>query len=182
MEKVVYHIQALGPADLRWWRFRRTARVMADLNALAAVVSSTPRMLTAKRVRQQLKLGPLTIFVAVEAAGGRLIGMASHVVSVQLLEGKAWLEDVAVLKEYLGAGIGKMLTIAVALYARQLGINKLDLTSKEERDAAHLLYEGLGWETRQSWLARLNPAAFDRAMARRDPRKYRLTRIALPKH
>jgi predicted GNAT family acetyltransferase len=81
------------------------------------------------------------------------------VISPQLVPDKGWLEDVVVLTTRQGRGIGRQLTQRVIAYARSRQIAKLDLTSSNNRQGAHHLYEGLGWVDRDSRLMRLDPTA-----------------------
>lgn len=56
------------------------------------------------------------------------------------------LEDVFVLEDYRGQGIGKELVKAVIAKAKELGCYKLIATSRFARERVHRLYENLGFQ------------------------------------
>ncbi len=57
----------------------------------------------------------------------------------------AVVEDVAVIAEYQGKGIGKMMMETAMQIAKQKSCYKLTLSSNLRREAAHAFYESLGF-------------------------------------
>lgn len=57
----------------------------------------------------------------------------------------AIVEDVAVIAEYQGKGIGKKMMEFAMLIAKEKGCYKLTLSSNLRREAAHAFYESLGF-------------------------------------
>lgn len=68
---------------------------------------------------------------------------------------KAWIEDVVVDSEMRGKGIAEKLIQAAINFAGKEGIQKVDLTSSIERQAAHALYKKMGFEERATTVFRL---------------------------
>ena len=69
---------------------------------------------------------------------------------------RAWIEDVVVDAAATRQGAGTALTREALRIARERGARTVDLTSRPSREAAGRLYEGLGFERRESRLYRLN--------------------------
>jgi len=59
---------------------------------------------------------------------------------------KAWIEDVVIDETARGKGYGKKIVEHVINFVRNLGVNKLSLTSNPSRIAANNLYKTLGFE------------------------------------
>lgn len=57
----------------------------------------------------------------------------------------AWLEDVFVLEEARGEGVGRLLTEAAIQRATKRGCGRIQLESNEGNEAAIALYESLGF-------------------------------------
>lgn len=86
------------------------------------------------------------IYVAREA--GRVIGMASTLYTVSTAEGgkAAWLEDMVVLPECRGRGVGAALLAHVVVSAREAGALRLTLLSDEDNAGAHAVYAAEGFQ------------------------------------
>lgn len=68
---------------------------------------------------------------------------------------KAWIEDVVVDKSVRGLGIGKELIRYAVMYSKDIGIEKINLTSSPERIAANKMYKKLGFIKRDTNVYRL---------------------------
>lgn len=88
------------------------------------------------------------LFIAED--NGRIEGTLTLVIYPTPLTRKAWIEDVVTDNEARGKGIGKLLVDAALTYARKLGIEKVDLTSSNDRTAAHGLYLKMGFDKRNT--------------------------------
>ncbi len=66
-----------------------------------------------------------------------------------------WIEDVVVDQKYRGVGIGKALILNAIEMAQKLGGHYIDLTSRTSRIEANHLYQGLGFEKRETNVYRL---------------------------
>ena len=65
------------------------------------------------------------------------------------------IEDVVVAEGYRGHGIGREITKRLITEARELELQRVDLTSHPTREAANKLYAALGFVKRDTNLYRL---------------------------
>lgn len=86
------------------------------------------------------------IYVAREA--GRVIGMVSTLYTISTAEGgkAAWLEDMVVLPERRGKGVGAALLAHAVVRAREEGALRLTLLSDEDNALAHAVYAAEGFQ------------------------------------
>lgn len=86
------------------------------------------------------------LYVARE--GGRVVGMVSTLYTISTAEGgkAAWLEDMVVLPECRGRGIGAALLAYAVVGAREEGCLRLTLLSDEDNDQAHAVYAAEGFQ------------------------------------
>jgi GNAT superfamily N-acetyltransferase len=86
------------------------------------------------------------IYVAREA--GRVVGMVSTLYTVSTAEGgkSAWLEDMVVLPECRGRGVGAQLLEHAVVGAREAGVRRLTLLSDEDNALAHAVYAAEGFQ------------------------------------
>ena len=119
------------------------APAQAALEAAAAALIAEPR------------LG--RIFVA--ESGGRIVGVAAMSWSFSLEHGgrAAWLDELYVVPEQRGSGIGTMLLEAARATARAGGALAMDLEVEAGHERVSSLYErhGFSRHRRQRWFARL---------------------------
>jgi ribosomal protein S18 acetylase RimI-like enzyme len=81
---------------------------------------------------------------------GRIIGMLTLVIFPIPTGVRAWIEDVVTDEAARGQGAGTALTLEAVRLAGEAGVRTVDLTSRPSRVAAGRLYEGLGFEQRDS--------------------------------
>jgi ribosomal protein S18 acetylase RimI-like enzyme len=86
---------------------------------------------------------------------GKIVGMLTLVMFPIPTGLRAWIEDVVVDHSVQGKGIGTALMREAIRLARRKGARTVDLTSRPSREAAHSLYEGLGFRIRDSRVYRL---------------------------
>ena len=96
-----------------------------------------------------------TRLLAAEDAG-EVVGMLSLVVYDVPSGRKAWIEDVVVDAAARGCGIGEALVRDALLLARSEGATCLLLTSRPSRQAAHRLYEKMGFAKYDTDLFRID--------------------------
>ena len=63
---------------------------------------------------------------------------------------RAWIEDVVVDGAARGRGVGEQLNEDAMRRAAEAGATTVDLTSRPSREAAHRLYQRLGFEKRET--------------------------------
>ena len=86
------------------------------------------------------------IYVARE--GARVVGMVSTLYTISTAEGgmAAWLEDLVVLPECRGRGIGPALLSYAIGAARDAGALRMTLLSDEDNALAHAVYAAEGFQ------------------------------------
>lgn len=77
----------------------------------------------------------------------RVIGMVSILFTISTAEGgkAAWLEDMVVLPECRGRGVGAALLAHAVVAAREAGALRITLLSDEDNDLAHAVYAAEGF-------------------------------------
>lgn len=95
-----------------------------------------------------IKSESITLFIA--KYDGKIVGTLTLAIYPTPLTLKAWIEDVVTDNAIRGKGIGKLLIEAALEYAKKSGIEKVDLTSSNDRIAAHGLYKKTGFEKRDT--------------------------------
>jgi ribosomal protein S18 acetylase RimI-like enzyme len=103
-----------------------------------------------------------TVLLARQAGGGapgRIVGMLTLVIFPIPTGVRAWIEDVVTDEAARGQGAGTALTLEALRLAREAGVRTVDLTSRPARVAAGRLYEGLGFERRDSRVYRFTIGA-----------------------
>lgn len=81
---------------------------------------------------------------------GEIIGSAT-LATFQTPTGiHGWIEDVVVDRSARRQGVGRALTQACLDKARDLGLKEVNLTSRPSRVAANQLYQGMGFERRET--------------------------------
>lgn len=96
------------------------------------------------RINGLIADGSLAFYTA--WADGILVGMTSIIPCRTSLSDKLWIEDVAVLNEYRGHGIGRgLLGFAMNDAMERFGGGTFWLTSRPSRTAARKMYESMGF-------------------------------------
>ena len=89
-----------------------------------------------------------------QSNGGAIVGaltLATFRVPTAL---RAWIEDVVVDSTVRGRGVGEALTRNALRMALERGARTVDLTSRRSREAAHRLYEKIGFVPRDTTVYR----------------------------
>jgi len=92
--------------------------------------------------------GGATVFVA--RVDGRIVGSLTLVMYRIATGLKAWIEDVVVDEAARGHGVGEALNLAALDLARERGAKAVSLTSRPSREAAHRLYQRIGFSSRDT--------------------------------
>jgi ribosomal protein S18 acetylase RimI-like enzyme len=99
-----------------------------------------------------------TVLIARDlSAGGRIIGTLTLVLFRIPTAVRAWIEDVVVDGDARGLGVGEALVTAAVNLGKQRGAKTIDLTSRQSRQAAHRLYEKVGFQVRDTSVYRYVP-------------------------
>jgi GNAT superfamily N-acetyltransferase len=107
-----------------------------------------PDAVRQKRALEMILGDPSVGRIYVAREGGRVVGMVSTLYTVSTAEGgkAAWLEDMVVLHEYRGRGIGAALLAHAVVGAREEGCLRLTLLSDEDNAQAHSVYAAEGFQ------------------------------------
>ncbi len=123
------------------------------VNALLPQLSSRPTPLTRAELDAVARSEATTLFVARD--DGAVVGMLTLAAFTIPTGVRAWIEDVVVDERARGRGVGEALVAAAIESAGARGARTVDLTSRRNREAAHRLYEKMGFETRDTSVYRL---------------------------
>ena len=92
-----------------------------------------------------------TLLLAKDSSnGGQIVGTLTLVVFRIPTALRAWIEDVVVDASARGRGVGEALTEEALRIAQSRGARTIDLTSRRSREAAHRLYEKVGFALRDT--------------------------------
>jgi ribosomal protein S18 acetylase RimI-like enzyme len=124
-----------------------TESALPDFDALMKELKRDPsdvKPIALPNVEEMLTSPGTTLLVAKD--GERIVGMATLSLYPKLEKRAGTVDDVVVLAEYRGQGIGEKLMRAVLEEAKAQGAASLYLTSHASRAAAHKLYEKVGFK------------------------------------
>jgi ribosomal protein S18 acetylase RimI-like enzyme len=131
------------------------ARVTEVDELLAAAVARLVPQLSPKR--QPAGLPELAELVAspgtdliVARDGAAVLGMLTLVLYRVPTGLRAWIHDVVVDEAARGRGVGEALTREALSLAESAGAISVELTTRQEREAANRLYRRLGFEQRET--------------------------------
>jgi len=123
-----------------------STRNYADiLQLLTALYGDLPTSPTLGQVDETLEKNYLAV---AQNDVGAIVGMATLVVYRQFAKVIAVVEDVVVMPEDRGKGIGRALMEAIQRTAFSQGAKAVDLVTDHHRTEAAALYEKLGFERR----------------------------------
>jgi ribosomal protein S18 acetylase RimI-like enzyme len=92
-----------------------------------------------------------TVLLAKDSSnGGQIVGCLTLVIFRIPTALRAWIEDVVVDESARGRGVGEALTQEAVRIAQSRGARTIDLTSRRSREAAHRLYEKVGFAVRDT--------------------------------
>jgi len=124
---------------------RVEAQEFVQLKALMSVLTSNSN-LTPDVLQQTIDSGVL----CVAEEDDKLVGCATLCPYVSPTGRKASIEDVVVLPEYQGKGVGKSMVEFLLNAAREWAPLQLQLTSRPARVAANALYQRVGFKRKET--------------------------------
>jgi ribosomal protein S18 acetylase RimI-like enzyme len=132
-----------------------TPELTAALARLLAQLNPSLPAPTMERLRRIVDDPAVTLLVATE--GHEIIGTSTVVVYSTPFWIKARLDEVVVDRSARGVGVGEALVHACLKIGRERGAQVAELQSarRPEREAAHRLYERLGFKRRESDVFRI---------------------------
>lgn len=88
--------------------------------------------------------------------GFAIVGTITLVYIPQITGNKGYFEDLVVDERYRGKGWGKKLVEYAIRHAKELGIERLELKSETNRVHANLLYQKLGFISKEATVYQMN--------------------------
>ena len=129
---------------------RIRAAVAGDAPAIAALLTELGYPASAAEIPGRLAAvaaAPGETFVAEDAAGVLGVGSVTRLSLLHRAEPAALLSALVVRRDQRGQGVGRLLVEAAERHAAEWGCRTLELTSRDDRLAAHRFYLGLGFES-----------------------------------
>ena len=123
-----------------------TAQLLHDFNTEFDDPSPGPRAL-ARRLRQLMAAGEITALLAGAGPDGVAVLRFRPALWSQALD--CYLEELYVVPDQRGHGLGRQLMEAAIDVAREAGAGAMHLGTSEDDVAARALYEGLGFSNRE---------------------------------
>lgn len=133
--------------------------VISDINRLLGQLSDRSKECGRESLKKIIRQPEAIIMVAIDGItifDSPIIGMASIYFRETLTRKVGVIEDVVVDKKYRGKGIGRKLVELLIDEAKKRGVNCVELTSRLEREIAHLMYEEIGFKKPETIFYRLD--------------------------
>ncbi len=127
--------------------------LLPSLNKLLFQLDPEALPLTAEKLKRIIADPNTHLLLAYR--GEALVGMTMLIMINTLSLSKAQIEDVVVDSDFRGLGIGEKLTDQAIKIAVRRQAQLIDLTSNPTRQAAHRLYEKMGFTLRDTNVFRL---------------------------
>jgi ribosomal protein S18 acetylase RimI-like enzyme len=121
-------------------------RLLHDFNAEYDEFTPGPEALE-RRMRELLEAGEITVLLAGDPPEGFALMRFRPALVTETLE--CYLQELYVVPDRRGNGIGRALMEAAMATARERGANYMDLGTGEDDIAARGLYESLGFSNRE---------------------------------
>lgn len=129
-------------------------KTVDELNALVLQLSSRGYQMPLEYF--QKVIGSTNIHVFGLYDGPAIVGTITLVHVPQIVGNKGYVEDLVVDESYRGKGWGKKLVEHAIAYAKGLGIERLELKSETNRVHANLLYQKLGFVSKEAAVYQMN--------------------------
>jgi GNAT superfamily N-acetyltransferase len=128
-------------------------KVVGELNSLLSQLSKTGRQVTEDDLTGLI--GTMTELL-VAKDNDRIVGSVTVAYVPQMGRVKAWIDDLVVDQSYRGQGIARNLMEMSIDQAKKHKCQNLNLTSGDDRSAAHGFYESMGFRKRETRVFRLD--------------------------
>jgi GNAT superfamily N-acetyltransferase len=128
-------------------------KVADELNSLLGQLSKTGRRVSVSDLTSLI--GTMTELL-VAKDNNQIIGTVTVAYVPQMGRVKAWIDDLVVDETYRGQGIARHLMEMSIDQAKKRNCQNLNLTSGDDRSAAHGFYESMGFKKRETRVFRLD--------------------------
>ena len=130
-------------------------KALADINKLLVQLRESPDEHDASHADLEAVVGDANAVLMTVQDEGRIVGMGTLYILQKLGKRVAHIEDVIVLDEYRGQGLGQKLVEAIIEAAKLKNIRTLSLTSRPARAAANKLYQKVGFTLKETNVYRM---------------------------
>ena len=128
-----------------------TEEVVDAFSRLIPQLSTTASAPDRELIAEIISAPSNTVLLARDRSdGARIVGTLTLVMFHIPTALRAWIEDVVVDSSVRGRGVGEALTEEAVRIAQARGARTIDLTSRRSRQAAHRLYEKVGFAVRDT--------------------------------
>ena len=128
--------------------------LLAAVRSLVAQLSKSAAV-PSRRDLSELLASPASRLLIARDEDEQALGMLTLVLFRIPTGVRAWIEDVVVLDNARGRGVGRLLVRRSIEIARDGGARTVDLTSRPDREAANALYVREGFKLRESNVYRI---------------------------
>jgi ribosomal protein S18 acetylase RimI-like enzyme len=135
-----------------------TDELLQALHRLIPQVSASAVPLNSDQLSEIVRSPTSMLLVARDRGTGSIVGTLTLVIFRIPTGVRAWIEDVVVDYSVRGRGVGEALTHSAVDLAKKRGAKTIDLTSRRTREAAHRLYEKVGFVVRETSVYRFADA------------------------
>jgi ribosomal protein S18 acetylase RimI-like enzyme len=132
-----------------------TTEIVAAFAHLLPQLSTSAKEITKEDLAAIIAQPSNSLLLARDQANhGKIVGTLTLVMFRIPTAMRAWIEDVVVDSNVRGRRVGELLTRKAVQLAVDHGAKTIDLTSRRSREAAHRLYEKVGFVTRDTTVYR----------------------------
>lgn len=125
-----------------------------QLDHLLAQLTRAPR--TLKQHDLETLIGNAHLLLVRDRDANRIAGTCCLVSYTTLIRRHARVEDVVVDADYRGQGIARKMVEMLLAKAKELGVDKVELTSNPSRVEANALYKSMGFQQVETNVYRYN--------------------------
>jgi ribosomal protein S18 acetylase RimI-like enzyme len=125
-----------------------SADVLAACHRLIPQLSASSAPISAQEVEEIIESDTTVLFAA--RSNQEIVGLLTLAIFRIPTGVRAWIEDVVVVDQARGKGVGDALNRAALAEAGRRGAKTVDLTSRPSREAANRLYQRLGFKQRET--------------------------------
>ena len=118
--------------------------IIRAINNLLKVLSKRAKPIDASRLIKLICQDNFRLYIL--ELDGKIVGMGSFFIKRTLMENEALIEDVVIMQELEGRGLGTMMGEYLIARAKEEGATAIELTSRPEREKGNALWLKLGFK------------------------------------
>jgi len=126
------------------------AKALKEIRILLLELRSDMKKISGTLAELQTIASDPNVVFCIAKDGSRIVGMGVLYIVRKVGRSQSHIEDVVVLREYRGQGIGTALLKKLIAVARPKRVDMIELTSNPRKTAANKLYQKLGFKRRET--------------------------------